>query len=101
MQLQLQILGAELQNGGRSRYAEKAGCEKQGGPLLGSWQFCKENSLTDEKWQFCCPYCGKVVSSGLRYSSRIQIVWILRRFQRKYVLLFLKDSGWALGVSHV
>ena len=28
----LRIPGAELQNGGRSRHAEKAGCEKQGGP---------------------------------------------------------------------
>ena len=52
MQLQLQILGAELQNGGRSRYAEKAGCEKQGGPLLESWQLCKENSFMDEGGSF-------------------------------------------------
>ena len=29
----LRIPGAELQNGGRGKHAEKAGCEKQGGPL--------------------------------------------------------------------
>ena len=52
MQVQLRILGAELQNGGRSRDAEKAGCEKQGGPLPESWQLCKENSLTDESGSF-------------------------------------------------
>ena len=52
MQVQLQIPGAELQNGGRSRYAEKAGCEKQGGPLLEYWQLYNENSFTDESGSF-------------------------------------------------
>ena len=55
--LHLRIPGAESQNGGRGRHAEKAGCEKQGGPLE-SRQFCKENSLTDQSGSLCC---GKVV----------------------------------------
>ena len=67
--MQLQIPGAELQNGGRSRYAEKAGCEKQGGPLffnIGNFvkkivSRMKVAVLLSLLWQ----------GGGVRYSSRI------------------------------